>query len=298
MRGPLAPAPSPPALAARRAASRASTSSRVARRAPSPPRAMKKKKSKTPNAPPFAVEDESSDAALCEFYTHSLCPYAHRVSLALAFKRVPHAREHVDLSNKPRWFLQVNPRGLVPVIRTREREVLCESIDLCYWLDASFVGENHPPLMPSDNDERNRALRLVKAADGGFIAAGLSFIGGGWGFTEGDPGDARRATLAAEVAKIEDQMDDWDTFLCGVDPSVADVVLWPFVERFELAMREFNDTELAEMGGKKFSRWMRHMKKLPEVRRLAPDEAKLLKSWRRTMRLDYFDYETADVDDP
>lgn len=100
------------------------------------------------------------------------------------------------------------------------------------------------------------------------------------------------------MAKIEDQMDDWDTFLCGVDPSVADVVLWPFVERFELAMREFNDTELAEMGGKKFSRWMRHMKKLPEVRRLAPDEAKLLKSWRRTMRLDYFDYETADMDDP
>ena len=112
MRGPLAPAPSPPALAARRAASRASTSSRVARRAPSPPRAMKKKKkSKTPNAPPFAVEEESYDAALCEFFTHSLCPYAHRVSLALAFKRVPHARKHVDLSNKPRWFLQVNPRG-------------------------------------------------------------------------------------------------------------------------------------------------------------------------------------------
>ena len=144
MRGPLAPAPSPPALAARRAASRASTSSRVARRAPSPPRAMKKKKSKTPNAPPFAVEEESSDAALCEFYTHSLCPYAHRVSLALAFKRVPHARKHVDVSNKPRWFLQVNPRGLVPVIRTREREVLNESIDLCYWLDASFVGEKPP----------------------------------------------------------------------------------------------------------------------------------------------------------
>ena len=51
------------------------------------------------------------------FYTHSLCPYAHRVSLCLAEKAIPHKREHIDLSNKPRWYLDLNRRGLVPAIQ-------------------------------------------------------------------------------------------------------------------------------------------------------------------------------------
>ena len=44
--------------------------------------------------PPFAVPE--GDEAFLEFYTHSLCPYAHRVSLCLAEKAVTHHRHHPD----------------------------------------------------------------------------------------------------------------------------------------------------------------------------------------------------------
>jgi hypothetical protein len=40
------------------------------------------------------------------------------------------------------------------------------------------------------------------------------------------------------------------------------------------------------------------MRDLDSTIALRPNEDALLAAWRRTMRLDYFDYETADVDKP
>ena len=62
------------------------------------------------------------------------------MALTLAEKAIPHRREHIDLSDKPSWYLELNRRGLVPAIGTRGGEVLSESIDLCYWLDHTFEG--------------------------------------------------------------------------------------------------------------------------------------------------------------
>jgi glutathione S-transferase len=37
---------------------------------------------------------------------------------------------HVDLSNKPRWYSSVHPRGLVPAV-TVDGSTLLESLDIC-----------------------------------------------------------------------------------------------------------------------------------------------------------------------
>lgn len=37
---------------------------------------------------------------------------------------------HVDLSNKPKWYKRVNPRGLVPAV-TWGDSTLLESLDIC-----------------------------------------------------------------------------------------------------------------------------------------------------------------------
>lgn len=266
----------------------------------------------------MAVEGE--DAAVT-FYTHTLCPYAHRVALCLAEKRIPHHRVHVDLSNKPSWFLELNRRGLVPALQvrdgtTKEGEVRTESIPLCYWLDESFCGEGHPSLVPAGAKE-GEMRRLVDAFDGGFISAGLQFVGGGWGFSRaphpaGSTATGPAARLAREVAAVEAAIaaHGGGPYLMGPEVSLADLVLYPFVERFELAAREFRGCELSEMGRggdpgtsgdtrNVFGGWMAAMAARESVAALRPkDEAALLASWRRTMRLDYFDYETADADNP
>ena len=47
-----------------------------------------------------------------------------------------------------------------------------------------------------------------------------------------------------------------------------------------------------------YDRWSAAMRDLDSTVALRPNEDALLAAWRRTMRLDYFDYETADVDKP
>lgn len=240
---------------------------------------------------PFAVSDDDS---LVTFFTHSLCPYAHRTALALAEKGVPHRRVHVDLSNKPRWYLDLNPRGLVPALETADGAVLTESLDLVEFVDEAFEGPNLAP--PGRELE---ARRLARSFDGGFVSAGLQFVGGGWGFSRGAPDPARRSRFARECEALGDLVDaNGGPFLLGAEISVADIAVYPFAERFETAAREFKRTELRDLGGDGFGRWLDAMRRRPSVEGLRPDEDALLASWRRTMRLDYFDYETADVYHP
>lgn len=63
--------------------------------------------------------------ASVEFFTHRWCPFAHRVWLCLEELQVPYREIQIDLyGGKPKWFLELNPKGLVPVLRDDKKCVL------------------------------------------------------------------------------------------------------------------------------------------------------------------------------
>ncbi|XP_071732857.1 glutathione S-transferase DHAR2-like [Rutidosis leptorrhynchoides] len=49
------------------------------------------------------------------------CPFCQRVLLTLEEKKVPYNTHLIDFSNKPEWFLEVNPEGKVPLIKFDEK---------------------------------------------------------------------------------------------------------------------------------------------------------------------------------
>nr|ACU18720.1 unknown [Glycine max] len=51
------------------------------------------------------------------------CPFCQRVLLTLEEKHLPYDPKLVDLTNRPEWFLKVNPDGKVPVIKFDEKWV-------------------------------------------------------------------------------------------------------------------------------------------------------------------------------
>ncbi|XP_030480592.2 glutathione S-transferase DHAR2-like, partial [Cannabis sativa] len=51
------------------------------------------------------------------------CPFSQRVLLTLEEKKIPYNRHLINLSDKPTWFLQVNPGGKVPVVKFDEKWV-------------------------------------------------------------------------------------------------------------------------------------------------------------------------------
>ncbi|KAI7753597.1 hypothetical protein M8C21_021431, partial [Ambrosia artemisiifolia] len=44
------------------------------------------------------------------------CPFSQRALLTLEEKKLPYKTHLINLSNKPQWFLELNPAGKVPLI--------------------------------------------------------------------------------------------------------------------------------------------------------------------------------------
>jgi glutathione S-transferase len=94
-------------------------------------------------------------------YSAKLCPYAHRVRLALREKGVAFDLIEIDLRNKPDWFADVSPHGQVPLLQHGQNR-LWESSIINEYLDEVFP---EPPLMPTDPGLRALARIWINFAD-------------------------------------------------------------------------------------------------------------------------------------
>jgi glutathione S-transferase len=72
-----------------------------------------------------------------------LCPYAQRVALVLARKRVDHDIEYIDLSDPPDWFVRISPLKKVPVL-TLADHALFESTAISEFIDEMYPHRLHP----------------------------------------------------------------------------------------------------------------------------------------------------------
>ncbi|EKX43090.1 hypothetical protein GUITHDRAFT_153349 [Guillardia theta CCMP2712] len=63
------------------------------------------------------------------------CPYTHKAQMAMKAKDLQYEVCLVNLSDKPKWFLELNPKGTVPTYVTAEGKILTESDDIIQWCD-------------------------------------------------------------------------------------------------------------------------------------------------------------------
>lgn len=232
-------------------------------------------------------------------YTHTCCPYAQRALMAMLHKELPFDLVQIDLSRKPAWLRSVNARGLVPAVQWRSKTVV-ESVDIVRWLDSEFAGA--ASLTPADPRQRRVMDNLVDGASPAIISAGLDAVAGttagAWSIGTGaTAGQISRfeASLAPLAAALEAS---GGPFLLGPRLSVADVVAYPFVERFELALRLFQGYDLAATtGGGAASRWLDAVRRLPAARLACAGEGRMEAAFKREKSLDWFDYHTVDIGD-
>ena len=103
-------------------------------------------------------------------YSADACPYCVRTRLVLGGKGIEYDLVQVDLSDKPAWLRELNPRNRVPVLDV-DGQVLWESEALNDYLDETHP---EPAMMPSDPVERARVrivLRRFEDLSDAFYAA-------------------------------------------------------------------------------------------------------------------------------
>lgn len=98
------------------------------------------------------MASSDGDTPKITLYTNHRCPWAHRAHIVLKELELPYEEVIIDL-DKPRepWYLEVNPRGLVPSIKFSsgplQDEIITES-----GIVAQFLADAYPShLVPASN---------------------------------------------------------------------------------------------------------------------------------------------------
>ena len=92
-------------------------------------------------------------------YTFRRCPYAMRARFAIRSSKIKVEIREIKLKEKPSEFLNLSPKGTVPVLITNSGEVLEESLDIIYWA----LNKNDPHKWLAKGKLENR--EIIKLLD-------------------------------------------------------------------------------------------------------------------------------------
>ncbi|KAJ4989751.1 glutathione S-transferase domain-containing protein [Stagonosporopsis vannaccii] len=164
-------------------------------------------------------------------YTNHRCPWAHRAHIVLKELGLQYEEVIIDL-DKPRepWYLEVNPRGLVPAIKFND-QIITES-----GVVARFLADAYPShLVPNTG---NVEAALTRARINFFVDTWFDKVGSYW-FQILRADDAKKEELATEFLEkvgkeIEPLLKDARPFFGGSSKvTLAEALTAPFILRID-----------------------------------------------------------------
>jgi glutathione S-transferase len=150
-------------------------------------------------------------------YSAARCPYAARARIVLAEKGVDHEIVEIDLSDRPDWLYEKNPKGRVPVIEEGDGSPLPESAVIMEFLEERYPD---PPLLPADPADR-AAVRLLIFRDDDLTSPYYALRRGE---------DGAREEFDAVLGRFEALLGE-QSYLSGAEYGFADIALVPWFLR-------------------------------------------------------------------
>ncbi len=155
-----------------------------------------------------------------------LCPFVQRSVITLREKGVPFEIEHIDLSNKPSWFLKISPLGKVPVLVidgvAEKPVVLFESAVINEYLDEVTEGR----MLPEDPLARAFGRAWIEMASALLVDGYLLQVAK-------DEAKAKEQIdkIRDKLGKFEAQLPEQGSYFYGDSLSLVDVATLPVLQR-------------------------------------------------------------------
>uniref|UniRef100_A0A672JAD0 Glutathione S-transferase omega n=1 Tax=Salarias fasciatus TaxID=181472 RepID=A0A672JAD0_SALFA len=177
------------------------------------------------SAPPGPVP-----AGTIRIYSMRFCPFAQRARLVLNAKGIKHEIVSVHLRDKPDWFLEKNPLGLVPTLETSAGEVIYESPITCEYLDEVYPGKK---LLPPTHFEKAQQKMLLEQ----FSKVSGYFYKNPMGKKNSEDVSELEAELKENLMKLDRVLTQKKTKFFGGDSlTMIDYLMWPWFERLEVCL--------------------------------------------------------------
>ena len=200
------------------------------------------------------------------------CPYVQRAMIALDEKQAPYEIIYLDGPEKPAWFMDISPLGMVPVLNVvqdgQPDKPIFESMVILEYIEEGLLG---PSLHPADPIDRAQARSWME-----FGSGMLPQVYNIWMAKTEEDFIAARDKMTTKLAHIERNLGDGPYF-AGKDFGCVDVIFAPLFNK--LAVFE----GLATIGVlddlPKTKAWSTALAARPSVKRTTPaDQADTLVS--------------------
>ncbi|OMJ24240.1 Glutathione S-transferase omega-1, partial [Smittium culicis] len=181
-------------------------------------------------------------------YSSRICPFAQRAIIAMTEARIDYEDVFVDLFNKPNWYSQIHPQGLVPAVRMPGGKVLTESQFIVYY--AADINEK---LYPKSHVERYDTRQIMDYIDKKVMPNYFKIMIG-----PVEEVKSVREDMQIRIKELNERLLEINpkgVFFYGNSLSIADIYLLPLIQRYYLGVRKHKLPELDETGLERFVRW-------------------------------------------
>ncbi|XP_040290697.1 glutathione S-transferase omega-1-like isoform X1 [Bufo bufo] len=162
-------------------------------------------------------------------YGMRFCPYVQRAILVLVAKGIKHEVVNINLKNKPDWFFEKSPLGLVPSIETSDDKIIYESLIICDYLDEAFPGVK---LTPADPYEKAQQKILLEQFNEVRILAFNILLAR----TKNEDYTELKTRVFEKFKPFEEVLTKRNIpYLGGESLSMIDYMIWPWFERLHVS---------------------------------------------------------------
>uniref|UniRef100_A0A6N2NCS5 GST N-terminal domain-containing protein n=1 Tax=Salix viminalis TaxID=40686 RepID=A0A6N2NCS5_SALVM len=149
------------------------------------------------------------------------CPFSQRALLTLEEKNIPYKSHLINLSDKPQWFLRINRRKKVPVVKFDDKWV-ADSDVIVGILEEKYPEPSlaTPPEFASVNGARCEAKYHFLLRTGSKIFSSfVKFL------KSKDPSDGSEQALLEELKALDDHLKANGPFIAGEKITAVDLSL-------------------------------------------------------------------------
>jgi len=194
------------------------------------------------------------------FYHAPICPYCQKVQIALMLKNIRHEIEEIDLKNKPDWFFSISPSGTVPILKVGE-EIISESEIINEYLEDAYP---HTDSLRGKNAVQSAKIRQwITWFNQKLVSHFYQLLKA----TDSTQQEEQARQLTGALYLIEEGLfkktHNLGPFLFGGMLSLADISLYPFIERF--VVLEVYRGFIFPQDCVSLRTWFEKMKQIPEI---------------------------------
>ncbi|KAL3794756.1 hypothetical protein HJC23_012766 [Cyclotella cryptica] len=218
------------------------------------------------------------------------CPYVQRTHITLRELNIPFDMVEVTGPTKPDWFLKINPRGKVPALRIPSlgydavlyESAICNEF-LCDYASMTLC-QNQNLMPPSDPLLRAKIRLWNDHCDNIFAKTQFTFL-----MNKDESNDASlRADMENALLMYEEILADCGgPYLLGDHFSLADIHLFPFIQRMTVTLKHWKGYELPGEKFPKLLSWFENCSKRESVKQSSMEENKIIEVYKRFVEADY-----------